>query len=60
MEEGELMIFIGIGEGDSDALRVTLKGTPNQALGFIARARFELDKMERGIHAQLTKEPAHV
>lgn len=55
MEDGELMIFIGIGEGDSDALRVDCKGTPNQVLGFIARARFELDKIERQIHADLTR-----
>jgi len=56
MDVARLLIEVGAGEKNSDALKIDLKGTPNQALGFIARAEWELEKMRAMIHDDLKKE----
>jgi hypothetical protein len=53
-----LSIIIGVGDDDSDTLAVNISGSPNQVLGFIARARHELDKNEKIILANIDKPKA--
>ena len=50
-----LSIIIGNADGESDTMSIEISGTPNQVLGFIARARHELDKNEKGVLADIDK-----
>jgi hypothetical protein len=54
MEEQVLMIKVSSVEYD-DKLSVRCTASPNLALGMIARARHELDGMEKQIYAELNK-----
>lgn len=58
--KSKLSIVIGVGEDDSDKLAVDISGSPNQVLGFIARARHELDKNEKIILANIDKPKAPI
>ena len=54
MEEQVLMIKVSSVDYD-DKLSVRCTASPNLALGMIARARHELDGMEKQIYAELNK-----
>lgn len=51
-----LLIEISVGSlNESDGLKLHLSGTANQALGAIARARFELNRLESKVMYDLEK-----
>ncbi len=56
MKLPKLKIEIVLTEKHSDNLIIEATGSPNQMLGFIARMRFEIDKLEKHILIGLTKE----
>lgn len=54
LKKQELKIIISH-DNDNDNLEVSMSASANLALGMIARARFELNKLEIAIHNDLTK-----
>lgn len=53
-----LKIEITAKEDGADCLKVDVSGSPNQVLVFIARARFELSKIESSVIETLKKDVA--
>ena len=44
-------------EEQSDGMSVRFSAPPNLGLGMLARARYELDALEKQVHAELAKKP---
>ena len=51
-----LKIEITAKEDGADGLKMDVSGSPNQVLGFIARARFELSKIENSVIETIKKD----